>query len=90
MTMAVVPIRLPEGLVKEIDVLVKKGDYSSRSDVVRDAVRNLVGKKIELKDLIGVIPNTGDSVKEVRELRKRLSKKIKSFKDLEEINKLAD
>ncbi|MBN1385561.1 ribbon-helix-helix protein, CopG family [Candidatus Woesearchaeota archaeon] len=86
MSMSVVPIRLPEGLVKDIDMLVKKGDYASRSDVVRYAVRKLV-KKVELKDLIGIIPNTGDSVKEVREIRKRLSREIKSWEDVERINK---
>ncbi len=36
--------------------------------MVRDAVRRLVLDKI-----VGIIPNTGDSVKEVREIRKKLS-----------------
>ncbi len=82
MTMAVTQVRLPKGLVKEIDLLVKKGFYTSKSDVVRDALRKLM-----LERQIGSIPNTGDSVKEVREIRKILSKE--KF-DLDEINKLGE
>lgn len=81
--MSVTQVRLPEGLEKELDVLVKRGFYATKSDAVRDAVRRLV-----LDKLVGIIPNTGDSVKEVRELRKKLSKQVKSYKDIEEINKL--
>jgi Arc/MetJ-type ribon-helix-helix transcriptional regulator len=83
--MDTVQVRLSHGLVKSIDGLVDTGIYSSRSDVVRDAVRRLV-----LNNLVGIIPNTGDSVKEMREIKKKLSKEIKSFKDIEEINKLVD
>lgn len=46
--------------------------------------------KMNIRDWVGIIPNSGiDSVTEVREIRKNLSRQIKSFKDLEEINKLA-
>lgn len=80
MTMAVTQVRLPEGLIKEVDKLVNRGIYTNKSDVVRDALRRLV-----LEKQVGSIPNTGDSVKEIRAIRKRLSKeKI----DLSEINKL--
>jgi Arc/MetJ-type ribon-helix-helix transcriptional regulator len=82
MTMSVTQVRLPEGLEKELDVLVKRGLYSNKSDAVRDAVRRLI-----LDKQIGSIPNTGDSVKEIREIRKKLSKE--KF-DLDEINKLAE
>lgn len=85
MTMAVTQVRLPKGLIKEIDELVKEGLYASKSDVVRNAVRKLI-----LEKQIGSIPNTGDSVKEVRAIRKELSKQIKNFKDVEEINKLGE
>jgi Arc/MetJ-type ribon-helix-helix transcriptional regulator len=82
MTMSVTQVRLPEGLIKEVDKLVDKGLYSNKSDVIRDAIRKLV-----LEKQVGSIPNTGDSVKEIREIRKKLSKeKI----DLEEINKLGE
>ena len=38
--------------------------------------------------MIGSIPNTGDSVEEVKEIRRKLSKEIKSFKDIEKLNNL--
>ncbi|PLW79346.1 hypothetical protein C0585_08015 [Candidatus Woesearchaeota archaeon] len=85
MVMDTLQIRLSHGLVERIDNLVETGLYSNRSDVIRDAVRTLV-----LKNQIGSTPNTGDSVKEVREIRKKLSKDVNSFKDIEEINKLGD
>ena len=85
MVMDTVQVRLSHGLVESMDGLVDTGIYSSRSDVVRDAVRRLV-----LNNLVGIIPNTGDSVKEIREIKKKLSKEIKSFKDIEDINKLID
>jgi putative addiction module CopG family antidote len=81
MVMDTIQVRLSPGLVKQVDKLVNSGIYSSRSDVVRDAVRRLV-----LDKMVGIIANTGDSVQEVKALRKDLSKE--KF-DLEEINKLA-
>lgn len=80
--MSVIQARLPKGLVDEVNVLVDKGIYTNKSDVMRDAIRKLI-----LEKQIGSIPNTGDSVKEIRELRKKLSKE--KF-DLDEINKLAE
>lgn len=78
MVMVKTQVRLPEGLVKQMDVFVESGLYSTRSDVMRDALRRLA-----LKALIGSIPNTGDSVKEVREIRKKLSKEFKTLGILE-------
>ena len=69
MEMAVTQVRLPEGLITEIDKLVEKGFYTNKSDVIRDAIRKLV-----LEKQIGSIPGTGDSVKEIRKIRKKLSK----------------
>ena len=77
--MELVQVRLPEGLISEIDALVGKGFYSSKSDVIRDAIRRLV-----LEKQIGSIPNTGESVQEVRALRRKLSKGI----SIKEINRL--
>jgi len=85
MTMAVTQVRLPKMLVKEVDELVDSGLYANKSDVVRDAIRKLV-----LEKHIGSLPNTGNSVKEIRELRKKLSKKIKSFEDITNIDKLGE
>jgi Arc/MetJ-type ribon-helix-helix transcriptional regulator len=85
MVMSVTQVRLPKGLANEVDKLVNKGLYANRSDVVREALRKLV-----LEQQIGSIKNTGDSVKEIRAVRKKLSNKIKSFRDIEEINKLGN
>lgn len=80
--MEVAQVRLPKKLIEQVDSLVEAGLYANRSDALRDAVRRLA-----IKSVIGSIPNTGDSVKEVREIRKKLSKE--KF-DLEEINKLGE
>lgn len=82
MTTTIAQVRLPEGLMDEVEKLVTKGFYTSKSDVIRDALRKLV-----LEKQIGSVQNTGDSVKEIREIRKRLSKGF-TLKDLEEINAL--
>ena len=81
MVMDTIQIRLSHGLIEKIDDFVETGIYANRSDVIRDAVRRLV-----LDKLVGIIPNIKDSVKEVKELRKKLSKQ--KF-DLDDINKLA-
>ncbi len=80
--MAVTQVRLPEGLITEIDKLVNKGFYTNKSDVIRDAIRKLV-----LEKQIGSIPDTGDSVKEVREIRKKLSKEKFNLNKINQLNK---
>ena len=82
MVMDTLQVRLSHGIVERVDDLIETGMYASRSDVIRDAVRRLI-----LDKQVGIIPNTGDSVKEVKEIRRKLSKERFS---LEEINKLAD
>ena len=82
MTMTVAQVLLPEGLMDEVEKLVTKGFYTNKSDVIRDALRKLV-----LEKQVSSVPNTGDSVKEIREIRKRLSKGF-TLKDLNEINAL--
>lgn len=69
MTMSIIQVRLPDGLIHGLDHYVENGAYASKSDVVRDAIRRFL-----LQKQIGSIPNTGDSVKEVRAIRKKLSK----------------
>ena len=82
MVMDTLQIRLSHGLVERIDSLVELGIYSNRSDAIRDAVRRLVLDKI-----IGIAKDTRDSVKEIKDIRKRLSKE--KF-NLQKIDKLAD
>ena len=80
MVMDTLQIRMNPELLKRIDLMVKTGIYSNRADVIRDAVRRFVWEKE-----IGSIPNKEDSVKQVREIRKKLSK---GKFDLDEINNL--
>lgn len=78
--MELTQVRLPKGLVKEVNTLVKERLYTTKSDLIRDAVRRFViDRKLEAQ--IGSIPNTGDSVKEIREIRRKLSKGINSYED---------
>ena len=80
MTMEVAQARLPDGLMKKVDSLVERGEYSNRSDVIRDAVRRFVWEKE-----VGTISKKGPSAELVRKAREKLSKeKI----DLEDINSL--
>jgi len=85
MVMDTLQIRLSPKLVELADSLIKTGIYSSRSDLVRDAVRKLV-----LDQMIGILDNDIDSVKEIKEIRKKLSREISNVKDLEKINSLID
>ncbi len=80
MVMDTLQIRLAPGLVAEIDKLVDSEIYSSRSDVIRDALRRLI-----LDKLVGITSSNKNSVKEVKEIRKQLSKE--RF-NLNEINRL--
>ena len=41
----VVPVRLSDGLVREIDRLIERGLYLNRSDFIRDAVRFYLGER---------------------------------------------
>ena len=82
MVMDTLQIRLSHGLVERVDSLIDTGLYANRSDAIRDAVRRLV-----LMQIAGILPNKTDSIKEIKNLRKNLSKrKI----DLYKINSLAD
>lgn len=74
-------VRLPDALAKELGYLVNKGLYSSKSDAIRDAVRKLV-----LENQIGTIKNTGNSVAEVRKIRKKLSREKFSLKEINKLN----
>ena len=86
MVMDTLQVRIGHEMVKEVDKMIKTGLYSSRADVLRDALRRFLWER-ELDKLVGSIPNTGDSVKEVRKIRKILSKQ--PF-NMGELNKLLD
>lgn len=40
--MKTVSLRLPDKLLKEIDILVELGLYANRTEVLREAARNLL------------------------------------------------
>jgi Arc/MetJ-type ribon-helix-helix transcriptional regulator len=42
-----ITIRLPKKMVNDIDDLVQVGEYTNRSDVVREAVKMFLNTKIE-------------------------------------------
>ncbi|HZD13000.1 MAG TPA: ribbon-helix-helix domain-containing protein [Candidatus Binatus sp.] len=44
--MKLVNVKLPERLIDGLDELVKAGIYHSRSDAVREAVRNLLRREL--------------------------------------------
>jgi hypothetical protein len=75
MAMELVQVRLPKKLIDAIEGYVDGEFYASRSDIIRDALR-----KFMLDKVIGSIPNTGDSVEEVRKIRRELSKKERNLK----------
>lgn len=80
MVMDTFQVRMDRGLIKRVDALVKTEVYANRGEVVRDAVRRFVWEREA-----GSVTQKGDSVKEVRKVREKLSKqKI----DLDEVNNL--
>lgn len=82
MVMQTVQVRLPKGLVKEIDAKVRTGRYANRSDVIRESVRTSIWD-----DEIGTVQRQESGVALARKAREHLSNQIKSFKDIEKINK---
>ncbi|HDO19944.1 MAG: ribbon-helix-helix domain-containing protein [archaeon GB-1867-097] len=43
--MKVIVTRVPKAILDEIDILVKMGRYTSRAEVIRVAVRDLIRKE---------------------------------------------
>lgn len=72
MVMETLQIRLPKAQIEILDSMVSRGLYSSRSDAVRDAVRDTVQKQLWAAQ-VGTIKSKRDSVVEIRRLRQKLS-----------------
>lgn len=66
--MEVLQTRVPKETINNIDYLVKQGNFSSRSDVVRHAIRMLVFQNVPKVNI------KGDPVKLVREVRDEFNK----------------
>jgi len=84
MAMELVQIRLSKEVIDQIDHLAKVEGYSSRSEVIRDALRKKIFSK-ELRNQVGSIPDSGDSVAEVKEIRRRLSRDDPDFSGLRDL-----
>ena len=84
MAMGVAQVRLPKAILEQVDAMVESGDYASKSDVFREGIRKLIHERVHVQ--VGTIPNTGNSVKEIRAIRKKLSKEkwdVKRLNSLE-------
>ncbi len=46
----IVTVKMPESYIEAIDELVRMGRYSSRSEVIRAAVRELLKKELWMRD----------------------------------------
>jgi len=44
--MKIVSVQLPQGLINAMDQLVKKGVYPNRSEIIREAIRELLKKEL--------------------------------------------
>lgn len=58
--MKTISLRLPDKLLKEIDILVELGLYANRTEVLREAARNL------LRSQIGSFPGKPKKVSKTR------------------------
>ena len=48
MTMKLIQVRLPEAVIKDITKIVKKGYYSTKSELIRDSIRRLLQRRPRL------------------------------------------
>ena len=59
---------------------------------IQKSISDKLNSGRDFSDMIGLLPNTGDSVKEVREIRRRDSEKLKGLdlNDPKVVKKLVD
>jgi len=84
MVMDTMQIRINEQLVKEMDKIVKSGFYANRADLIRDAVRRFIWDR----EVGRIKNNQKDSVKEIKELRKKLSNDPINLEEINNFGKL--
>jgi len=48
--MRIVTVKMPESYIEAIDELIRMGRYSSRSEVIRSAIRELLKKELWQSD----------------------------------------
>ncbi|WP_456367685.1 ribbon-helix-helix domain-containing protein [Thermococcus sp.] len=44
--MKIISVQLPQGLINAMDQLVKKGAYPNRSEIIREAIRELLKREL--------------------------------------------
>ena len=44
--MRIISVQIPQGLINAMDQLVKKGVYPNRSEIIREAIRELLKKEL--------------------------------------------
>jgi Arc/MetJ-type ribon-helix-helix transcriptional regulator len=74
MSSSVIQVRLPDRLIEQVEHQVEKGYFSTKSDLVREAIRRLV-----IEQQIGTVPAEKESVREVRAIRKNISSQTKDM-----------
>ncbi len=50
--MRVVTVKVPEAYVEAIDELVKRGRFTSRSEAIRAAIRELLRRELWIKEMV--------------------------------------
>ena len=48
MTMKLIQVRLPETIIKDMNKIVKKGYYTTKSELIRDSIRRLLQRRPKL------------------------------------------
>ncbi|MCD6341165.1 MAG: type II toxin-antitoxin system ParD family antitoxin [Desulfurococcales archaeon] len=67
--MRLVTVKIPEIYLEGIDELVKLGRYSSRSEVIRTAIRDLLKKELWFSDKSEEFRHSKNSIALVRRVR---------------------
>ncbi len=67
--MRLVTVKIPEIYLEGIDELVKLGRYSSRSEVIRTAIRDLLKKELWFSDKNEEFRRSKNSIALVRRVR---------------------
>ncbi|WP_297435806.1 ribbon-helix-helix domain-containing protein [Thermococcus sp.] len=44
--MRIISVQLPQGLINAMDQLVKRGAYPNRSEIIREAIRELLKREL--------------------------------------------
>ena len=65
-----IPVKLPDEMIQEIDLLIKNGRYISRSDFLRFSARFMLEIDSGLIDLLSKLKGSLRTKKTIKELKK--------------------